>query len=96
MFGGNDGTTAVDDDYAARGLSNIGAWILGRVGGGVATIQQYLRAGLVDEAHLAISPVLLGSGESMFSGLDMVSLGYRCTEHVSTPNATHIVLTRPR
>jgi hypothetical protein len=45
---------------------------------------------------LAIAPVLLGSGEPMFSGLDMRSLGYRCTEHVSTPNATHVVLTRPR
>src|SRR5882757_7669495 len=63
-----------------------------RLGGGVATIQQYFRAGLVDEAHLALAPVLLGSGEPMFSGLDMLSLGYRCTEHVSTPNATHVVL----
>jgi dihydrofolate reductase len=67
-----------------------------RLGGGVATIRQYLCAGLVDEMHLAIVPVLMGSGESLFSGLDVVSLGYQCTEHASTPNVTHIVLTRAR
>jgi dihydrofolate reductase len=63
-----------------------------RLGGGVATIRQYLRAGLIDEMHLAISPVLLGSGEHLFSGLDAPALGYRCAEHVATPNATHVVL----
>jgi dihydrofolate reductase len=67
-----------------------------RLGGGVATIRQYLRAGLVDEMHIAIAPVLLGSGEPLFSGLDVLSLGYRRTGHVSTPNATHVVLTRSR
>jgi dihydrofolate reductase len=66
------------------------------LGGGVTTIHQYLRAGLVDEMHLAIVPVLMGSGESLFDGLDVASLGYQCTEHVSTPNATHVVLTRAR
>jgi dihydrofolate reductase len=166
MFGSGGGTTGIDDDFAARGFSNMGAWIMGRnmfgpirgpwaddawkgwwgdnppyhvpvfvltnhpraairmdggttfhfvsegihaalkrateaadgrdvrVGGGVATIRQYLRAGLVDEMHLAIAPTLLGSGEHLFAGLDAVELGYRCTEHVSTPNATHVVLTR--
>lgn len=64
------------------------------IGGGVATIRQYLRAGLIDEMHLAISPILLGSGEHLFTGIDMLELGYRCTEHVPTENATHIVLTR--
>jgi dihydrofolate reductase len=64
------------------------------LGGGVATIRQYLRAGLVDEMHLAISPVLLGSGEHLFGNIDTASLGYRCTEHVPTPNATHVVLTK--
>jgi dihydrofolate reductase len=58
----------------------------------VATIRQYLRAGLIDEMHLAISPVLLGSGEHLFAGLDAPALGYRCAEHVATPNATHVVL----
>jgi len=67
-----------------------------RLGGGVTAIRQYLRAGLVDEMHLAIVPVLMGSGESLFSGLDAVALGYQCTEHASTPGATHIVLTRAR
>jgi dihydrofolate reductase len=65
-----------------------------RVGGGVATIQQYLRAGLIDEMHLAISPVLLGSGEHLFAGVDALKLGYRCTEHVATPSATHVVFTK--
>ena len=63
-----------------------------RVGGGAATIQQFLRARLIDYVHLAISPVLLGSGEQLFANLDMVKLGYRCTEHLSTPKAMHVVL----
>ena len=166
LFGGEGGTTGTDDDFAARGIANLGAWILGRnmfgpvrgrwpddewkgwwgdeppyhtpvfvlthhprasvtmkggttfhfvtdgihaalkrateaaggkdirVGGGVATIQQYLRAGLVDEMHLAIAPVLLGAGEVLFGGLDVKALGYRCTEHVPTAKATHYVLSR--
>jgi len=62
--------------------------------GGASAIRQYLRAGLVDEMHFAISPILLGSGEHLFTGIDTVSLGYRCTEHVPTQNATHVVLTK--
>jgi dihydrofolate reductase len=164
MHGDGNGSTGIDDDFAARGFANIGAWILGRnmfgpvrgpwpddnwkgwwgdtppyhtpvfvlthharepvtmnggttfhfitggihdalerataaangqdvrLGGGVATIREYLRAGLVDELHLAISPILLGSGESLLSGIDMVALGYECVEHVPTAKATHIVL----
>jgi dihydrofolate reductase len=164
MFGQDGGTTGVDDDFAARGFRNVGAWIMGRnmfgpvrgpwpdeswkgwwgdnppyhcpvfvlthhprtaiemqggtvfhfvtdgirealrraraaaggkdvrVGGGPATIRQYLREGLVDEMHLAISPVLLGAGEPLFPGVDLVRLGYKCVEHVGTPNATHVVL----
>jgi dihydrofolate reductase len=66
-----------------------------RLGGGVAAVQQYLRARLVDELHLAIAPVLLGSGERLFSAdIDLVSLGYRCTKHVASDQATHIVLQR--
>ena len=65
-----------------------------RLGGGTATIRQYLRAGLVDEMHFVISPVLLGTGEHLFAGLDLPKLGYRRSEHVNTPNATHIVLSK--
>src|SRR5262249_27541926 len=65
-----------------------------RIGGGVATIQQFLRAGLIDYLHLAISPILLGSGEQLFANIDTLKLGYQCAEHVSTPNATHVVVTR--
>ena len=65
-----------------------------RLGGGVATIRQYLRAGLIDELHLAISPVLLGAGEHLFAGIDAAGLGYACTEHVATSQATHIVLSK--
>jgi dihydrofolate reductase len=64
------------------------------VGGGVSTIRQYLQAGLIDEMHLAISPVLLGRGEHLLAGLDLPALGYRVSEYVATERATHIVLTR--
>ena len=166
LFNAEGGQRGIDDDFAARGFRNIGAWILGRnmfgpirgpwpddswkgwwgdepvyhmpvfiltnfprepipmkggttfhfvtegidvalqrareaaggydvrLGGGVATIKQYLRAGLVDEMHLAIAPVPIGSGERLFEGVDLVGLGYRCTQHVPTENVTHIVLTR--
>jgi dihydrofolate reductase len=166
MFGDQGGVTGIDDDFAARGFRNIGAWILGRnmfgpvrgpwpdenwrgwwgdnppyhtpvfvlthyprapitmrggtifhfvtdgihaaleaaraaageldvrLGGGVATIRAYLAAGLVDELHVAISPVLLGSGEHLFEGLDLPKLGYHRAEHVPTPNATHVVFRR--
>jgi dihydrofolate reductase len=166
MFGTEGGSTGTDDEFAARGFADIGAWILGRnmfgpvrgpwpddswkgwwgdeppyhvpvfvlthhpraslamrggttfhfvtdgihaalaraitaagdrdvrVGGGVATIRQYLRAGLIDEMHLAISPVLLGSGEHLLAGINLPELGYRCVEHVATGNATHMVIKR--
>lgn len=67
-----------------------------RLGGGVSTIRQYLEAGLIDELHLALSPVLLGSGEALLSGLDLPRLGYHVTEHVPTARATHVVLTRTK
>jgi dihydrofolate reductase len=160
------GREGIDDDFAARGFDNLGAWIIGRnmfapsrgpwlddgwkgwwgdippyhvpvfvlthharaplamqggttfhfvtegihaalkrakeaaqgkdvrLGGGVATIRQYLAAGLIDEMHLAIAPALLGRGENLFDGIDAVSLGYKCTQHVASENATHIVLTK--
>ena len=166
IFGGDGGSTGIDDEFSAAGFANVGAWILGRnmfgpirgpwpdeawkgwwgdnppyhvpvfvlthhprasitmaggtsfhfvtdgiyaalerargaakgqdvrLGGGVATIQQYLRAGLVEELHLAIAPVLLGSGERLFAGLDALELGYRCVRHVTTSSVTHVVLAR--
>jgi dihydrofolate reductase len=65
-----------------------------KIGGGVSTVRQYLLAGAIDEMHLAISPVFLGRGESVFAGIDLPGLGYRVTEVVSTELATHLVLTR--
>jgi dihydrofolate reductase len=164
QFGADGGTTGIDDDFAARGFTNIGAWILGRnmfgpvrgpwpddgwkgwwgdnppyhvpvfvlthhprpampmegnttfhfvtegihaaleqarraangmdvrIGGGPDTIRQYLRAGLIDEMHVAIAPVLLGRGERLFEGVDLRSLGYACVQHVPSEKATHVVL----
>jgi dihydrofolate reductase len=166
LFGADDGTTGIDEDFAVRGFSNIGAWILGRnmfgpvrgpwpdhewngwwgdnppyhvpafilthharpsiemeggttfhfvtggihealerardaagvkdvrIGGGPATIRQYLRERLVDEMHIAIAPVLLGRGESLFEGIDLRALGYRCVQFVASENATHVVVQR--
>jgi len=65
-----------------------------RLGGGVATIQQYMRAGLIDEMHLAIVPVLLGGGERLFDQLDGATANYECVEMVSSPSATHVRIAR--
>ena len=65
-----------------------------RVGGGTATIRQYLQAGLIDELHLAVSPVILGSGESLLAGIDLIELGYKVTQSVSSPAALHVVLSK--
>jgi dihydrofolate reductase len=64
-----------------------------RLGGGVATIRQYLRAGLVDELRLTVSPVLLGAGEHLLGGIDLRALGYECVEHrAGSRAAAHLVL----
>ena len=166
LFGKEGGTTGVDDDFAARGFDNVGAWILGRnmfgpirgdwpdthwkgwwgdsppyhvpvfilthharqsiemeggttfhfvtggmhealararqaaaardvrIGGGADTIRQYLRAGLIDELHVAIAPVVLGRGASLFEGVDARALGYGCVQFVASDKATHVVLRR--
>jgi dihydrofolate reductase len=65
-----------------------------KIGGGVSTVRQYLQAGLVDELHFALSPVMLGQGEAMFQGLDFPALGYRVIENASTELAMHVVLGR--
>jgi len=79
---------ALERARAAAGDKDI------RVGGGVATVRQYLQARLLDEVHLAVSPVLLGSGENLFAGIDLPKLGYVCVESVPTPDATHVRLER--
>ena len=166
MHGKAGGATGIDDDFAARGTRDVGAWILGRnmfgpvrgpwpdadwkgwwgdeppyhvpvfvlshypraslemagdttfhfvtggihealdrarqaaggkdvrIGGGVATIRQYLQAGLIDELHIAISPVLLGGGEHLFTGLDLPALGYETAQFVASEKAAHVVLRR--
>jgi len=65
-----------------------------RIGGGAATIRQYLQAGLLDEMHLAMSPILLGNGEPLFEGIDLPALGYSVKEQVSTGAAMHVVVVR--
>ena len=164
--GGDEGSTGVDDDFAARSFDNVGAWIMGRnmfgpvrgpwpdhewkgwwgpnppyhtpvfvltnharpplemeggtvfhfvsdgievalhrareaasgrdvrIGGGVATLRAYLRAGLIDELHLALSPVLLGGGEALFHGLDLPALGYAVEDHAPGEAATHLIVRR--
>jgi len=166
MLGSAGGSTGIDDEFAAAGFANVGAWILGRnmfgpvrgpwpddtwkgwwgasppyhvpvfvlthhpraplemeggttfhfvtggiraaldrardaargqdvrIGGGVATIRQYLQAGLVDEMHLALTPPLLGSGEALLGGINLRGLGFECTRHAGTAEAMHVVLSR--
>lgn len=72
---------------AARGMDV-------RIGGGPNTIQQYLRASLIDELHVAIAPVVLGGGERLFEGVDLRALGYECVQFVASEKATHVVLMR--
>jgi dihydrofolate reductase len=63
-----------------------------RLGGGVSTIREYLRAGLIDQLHFAVRPVLLGTGEALLTGLDLPSLGYECVEHIAGERAMHVML----
>ena len=79
---------ALEQAMAAAGGRDV------RLGGGVSTMRQCLEAKLVDMMHLAITPVLLGSGDHLLTGIDLPALGYECTEHVPTATATHVVLTR--
>lgn len=63
-----------------------------RIGGGISTVRQYLQAGLIDEMQLTISPVLLGTGENLFAGLDLVKLGFNEVERINGENAMHVIL----
>lgn len=65
-----------------------------KIGGGVATVREYLQAGDIDELHYVVSPVVLGRGEAMFAGIDLPAMGYRVSERVTTPKAMHVVMTR--
>lgn len=65
-----------------------------RLGGGVDTVKQYLNAKLLDEMHIAISPVLLTSGENLFKDINLIGLGYRCMEFTPSEKATHLVFRR--
>jgi dihydrofolate reductase len=67
-----------------------------RIGGGVSTIRQYLLAGLIDELHLAVRPVVLGGGEHLFHGIDLPALGYECTKHIMGERAMHVFLRKSR
>jgi dihydrofolate reductase len=168
MLGQEGGGTGIDEEFAARGFENIGAWIMGRnmfgpirgewpdenwkgwwgeeppyhvpvfvlthharpplemkggtvfhfvtggpsealhlareaaqgkdirIGGGAATVRSYLQSRSVDEMHLAVSPVLLGTGESLLAGLDLPALGYDCVRHVGTEATTHVVIERTK
>lgn len=81
---------AMERAKAAAGEKDV------QIGGGVSTIRQFLEARLIDELHVAIAPRLLGSGEHLFHGIDLPALGYECSEHVPSADATHIVLTLRR
>lgn len=166
VLGGNGGETGIDEDFAARGFRNVGAWIMGRnmfgpvrgpwpdeawkgwwgenpvyhmpvfvlthhprepvvmeggttfhfvtdgihvalerarevaggrdvrLGGGINAIQQYLRERLVDEMHIAVAPVLLGSGERLFEGIDLPGLGYVCSGYTASAKVAHVVIAR--
>ena len=63
-----------------------------RLGGGVSTIRQYLKAQLIDELHLVVSPVILGSGENLYQNLDLASLGYKCNKNISSDKAMHLII----
>jgi dihydrofolate reductase len=79
---------ALKEATAAAGRLDV------RVGGGVSTIRQYLQAGLIDELHLAVRPVLLGTGEHLLHGLDLRALGYQCVRHLAGERATHVFLSK--
>jgi dihydrofolate reductase len=80
--------SALEQAFAAAGGRDV------RLGGGVSTVQQYVRAGLVDELHVPVVPVLLGAGERLFDGLDVALVGYECSELVTSGAVAHFVFSR--
>ena len=79
---------ALEQARAAAGTQDV------RIGGGVATLRQFLAARLIDEMHLALRPVLLGSGEHLWQGLDMHALGYECVDRIPGERAVHLFIRR--
>jgi dihydrofolate reductase len=67
-----------------------------RIGGGVSTVQQYLKAGVIDEMHLVVSPVLLGAGEKFFGNLDLVKMGFRVKQYAMSERVMHVVMEKKR
>lgn len=78
--------SALKQAKAAAGDKDI------RIGGGVATVRQYLKAGFIDQMHLAVAPTILGTGENLFQGLNLTELGFSITSYTPTENAAHIIL----
>ncbi len=78
--------SALKQAKAAAGDKDI------RIGGGTATVRQYLKAGLIDQMHLAVAPVILGEGENLFQGLNLIEMGFSVTSYTPTENAAHIIL----
>ena len=79
------------EDAAKRAAEAAGGKDV-RIGGGVSTVQQYLKAGVIDEMHLVVSPVLLGAGEKFFGNLDLVKMGFRVTQSVMSERVMHVVM----
>ena len=82
--------SALEKAKAAAGDKDI------RIGGGAATVRQYLQSMLIDRLHLAVRPVLLGRGEPLFAGLDLRELGYKCTESTPGERALHVMIDRQK
>jgi dihydrofolate reductase len=95
MAGGTEFHFVTDGIHAALEMATAAAGGRDvRLGGGVSTVRQYLQAGLIDELHFALSPVFMGAGENLWSGLDMNALGYQCDEVVQGERATHLIVRR--
>jgi dihydrofolate reductase len=93
MAGGTEFHFVTDGIHAALQQARVAASGRDvRLGGGVATVREYLKAGLIDELHFAIRPVFLGSGEHLLNGIDMRALGYECERSVAGERATHVFL----
>jgi dihydrofolate reductase len=95
MVGGTDFHFVTEGIHAALARATAAAGSRDvRLGGGVATVRQYLQAGLIDQLHLAVRPVLLGTGEPLLEGIDLRSLGYECAEWIAGERATHVFIRR--